>query len=273
MGITQVALIDFIRDNPDATSADVAKQFDSSVKYAATRLKQMADAKRIYVSSTNKTLTNRPVHHYRVVDAPPEAQKPERAEAAAKVKRILTPRSTLVEPSMPLALDLTDTVSTLTRALVDGLVSRVVAEVQSELAVKLAASLSNIKLPALPAPKIVPAKANEYDDAAVVAAVAAPAVVRDRKPKIGVVGLLPQQQAMIKNEFGKDVDLRFWKDESNSMLKSIGATCEIVFVTKWAGHSECETLRSVGAKYKFLPSGGLDQLRDAITDVYLDEAV
>ena len=284
MKLRQEELVAFISANPDATSADVTKQFDVSQPYASTRLKQMLDAKRVYVSRKSRSLSNRTRLHYRVVAVEPGAEKPERAAAAAAqaqtttvgttphVQRTPTVENTLVKPlPATLSLDLTEIVRTLANTLVDSLVSHVVAAVHADLAIKLAASLPNIKLPELPAPA---SEQHTYDDAVVVAGTAAPSkpvVSTVRKPKIGIVGLLPQQKVIIDKEFSNDIDLRYWKDESNASLKSLGIACATTFVTKWASHSQMETLKSVGANCRFLP-GGMEQLRDALTDAYVELA-
>ena len=274
MSINQADLIGFIAEHPDATSADVAAHFGSTLGYASTRLKQMVDAKRIVVSKTGKTLTNRRRNHYQVVPVSPDAEKPERAtvvEKMAKVKRTPTSENTLVNPQPAvLSIDLTDTIKTLAASLVDSLVSHVVAAVHTDLATKLAASLPNITLPQLPAPTTdAPDAQHHYDDAVVVGGTAAPIKPKARRPKIGVVGLLPQQRVVIDKEFSNDIDLLYWKDESNAALKSLGISCSITFVTKWASHSQMETLKSVGANARFL-HGGMDQLRDALTDAYVE---
>ncbi len=72
------------------------------------------------------------------------------------------------------------------------------------------------------------------------------------KPRIGIVGLLPQQQECINREFGDTFELRYWKDESTSALKALGRSCELVFITKWAGHSISETLTSIGATWRMV---------------------
>ncbi len=90
------------------------------------------------------------------------------------------------------------------------------------------------------------------------------------KPRIGIVGLLPQQQECINREFGDTFELRYWKDESTSALKALGRSCELVFITKWAGHSISETLTSVGATWRMV-HGGLSDLKDALTALYVEE--
>ena len=65
-------------------------------------------------------------------------------------------------------------------------------------------------------------------------------------------------------------NIHYWKEEGSAILKAIGRTSEIVFVTKWCAHSATETLKGVGAKWRFV-EGGLSELKSLITALYVEK--
>jgi hypothetical protein len=90
------------------------------------------------------------------------------------------------------------------------------------------------------------------------------------KPRIGILGLLPQQVEVIEREFGDVFNINYWKEEGSSALKTIARSSEIVFVTRWCSHSATETLKSVGAKWRFV-EGGLSELKNLLTALYVEK--
>jgi hypothetical protein len=90
------------------------------------------------------------------------------------------------------------------------------------------------------------------------------------KPRIGILGLLPAQVDVIEREFGDVFNINYWKEEGSSTLKAIGRTSEIVFVTRWCSHGATETLKSVGAKWRFV-EGGLSELKNLLTALYVEK--
>jgi hypothetical protein len=90
------------------------------------------------------------------------------------------------------------------------------------------------------------------------------------KPRIGILGLLPAQVEVIEREFGDVFNLLYWKEEGSSALKTIARSSEIVFVTRWCSHGATETLKSVGAKWRFV-EGGLSELKSLLTALYVEK--
>lgn len=104
----------------------------------------------------------------------------------------------------------------------------------------------------------------------------APQVEKSRPMKVGITGLLPAQAQTIAQEFGDAFDLKFWNGKTGDgreQLKSMGIGCQVVFHhVDHAGHATEATLKSVGAKIVRVP-GGLTNLRDALTRLYVEGAV
>ena len=82
--------------------------------------------------------------------------------------------------------------------------------------------------------------------------------------------MLPAQVEVIEREFGDVFNLLYWKEEGSSALKTIARSSEIVFVTRWCAHSATETLKSVGAKWRFV-EGGLSELKNLLTALYVEK--
>lgn len=87
---------------------------------------------------------------------------------------------------------------------------------------------------------------------------------RTRLPKVTIVGLLPQQQNLINQEFHQAFDLRFWKEGSVQVLKNLTQSSDAVLVmTDWVSHSYVRTIESVGGKEKLrLLKGTMGVLRE-----------
>jgi len=84
-----------------------------------------------------------------------------------------------------------------------------------------------------------------------------------------ILGLLPNQAGMIVEEFGSCFDLRFWKDQSNQMLKQNARNADYVisFLSK-LGHDAESTVKSVNRDIIRCP-GGMTALRNKLTDLYV----
>lgn len=102
-----------------------------------------------------------------------------------------------------------------------------------------------------------------------IAAAATP--TKARLPKVVVIGLLPAQAGMIQSEFHDVFEFDFWKDGSPSQLKDMvrGAEHVIIFSGK-SGHYVEEVLKSAGKPFHRV-MGGMTQLRDLITSLYVKE--
>lgn len=87
------------------------------------------------------------------------------------------------------------------------------------------------------------------------------------KPKVFIAGLQAKQASMIQQEFGGQYDLRFWKDESSSSLKSGASSCDvgILFGSK-SSHNAAEVMRAKCPQCHVV-MGGLTTLRAKLADL------
>ncbi len=95
---------------------------------------------------------------------------------------------------------------------------------------------------------------------------------RERKLKVCVIGLPPQQIALIRDEFADTFDMHFWSSdgvgEGVGKLKSLGISCDKVYVNvARVAHEHTEILTAIGAPYRKF-GGGLTQLRSMLRQLY-----
>lgn len=242
--LTREQVLAYVSSNPGATSKDIAKQFSITPAKAAVKFKQYFDGGYVTRKEVGRTLVKSPIYGYFVHSGiKPEMSKKER------VAHSLASDKTTVS-----ANDLTEMIQSLSTAIAKQIAAQVAVSLQESLPRELAGVVP-------PAPPEVP-KLN-------LAALPAPSPVIAAKPRIGIVGLLPVQQVAIDEEFKDVFDLRYWKDESTSALKALGRSCELVIITKWAGHKYSEVLSSVGATWRFI-GGGLSEVKSALTALYVE---
>lgn len=70
-----------------------------------------------------------------------------------------------------------------------------------------------------------------------------------RKPRIGIVGLLPTQNGVVSEKLAGAVDLEFWNDhQGQGSLEALARGCDAVFLhTRHAGHATDNALKAAGA--------------------------
>jgi hypothetical protein len=140
----------------------------------------------------------------------------------------------------------------LVTSIADRLATEIVSQVRVKLESEVARQLAEITLPPV---------------------VVAPPPPPPPKPVVGVVGMLPAQEEILRKEFDDIFTLRFWNDRtggSNGQLKSLGANCVAVFIhTDHAGHAAEDTLKSVGATIRRVP-GGVTSMKDALTAYFVE---
>lgn len=98
----------------------------------------------------------------------------------------------------------------------------------------------------------------------------------ERMKHIAVVGVTPQQIAIIKGEFGGSADMYFWssdgKGDGDARLKQLGISSDKVFLNVgMVGHKHVEMLKSVGANMQRF-GGGMTQLREMLKHYLKQEA-
>ena len=90
---------------------------------------------------------------------------------------------------------------------------------------------------------------------------------KEAKPSVLVVGLLPQQQAMLQSDFHRTVKLSFWKDGSLKLLQQkAGSVDHVVAMCDFVSHATTDSLK--GHKDKtLLLRGGMGAVRDALASI------
>lgn len=231
-------------ENP-MSSKEVGAKVGLNATSAGVRLSGMLYAKKHRVARVEigRSATNQPRYGYWLMKTPPP--------------KVLTGVDKKEKP-VKSAGALDDMVSSFVDQFADSLVTALVQTLKPRIEAKLREAL----------PQALPQIAPPTQQQTVV-------LSTSHKRKIGVAGLLPQQAALISQEFGDTFDLRFWNGDTGGgikQLKSLGIGCEVVyFNTGFCSHSMEATLRSVGAKVVNF-GGGMTQLRNLLTKYYLEVA-
>ena len=86
-----------------------------------------------------------------------------------------------------------------------------------------------------------------------------------------IVGLLPDQENMIKGEFKDCFRLRFWKDGNPKSLREISGNADhiLTFVDK-IGHKHEDAILASGRKPDRV-TGGMSSLRKRLTEIYVNQ--
>ncbi len=243
--MTRQELLDFLVDNMGATNNEVAEQFNCTLGYDATRTKQLFDDGYTTREPTGRTLTGSQIlKHFAKRSVTPTMPKKERLKAEKPVGERL---------EIGGIGGIGEMIQNLSDAIAKQIAASVVVSLQASLTRELAS--------------VVPQQAPKQLTLNLGNLPPEPPVI---KPRIGILGLLPAQVEVIEREFGDVFNLLYWKEEGSSALKAIGRTSEIVFVTRWCAHSATETLKSVGAKWRFV-EGGLSELKNLLTALYVEK--
>lgn len=88
-------------------------------------------------------------------------------------------------------------------------------------------------------------------------------------PRIGIVGLLPNQQKLIRNEFAEDIDVRFLRQQHND-LKFFGDYKHVLCMRGFMSHAHTEKIKSM--KLPFTMCSGMSDLRDKLTELWIKYA-
>lgn len=92
------------------------------------------------------------------------------------------------------------------------------------------------------------------------------------KPVITIIGLFDSHKQHILRDFGKDIDLRLFNiDEakSQSVISAMKAADKVVFMIKFINH-KVEELAKIADVSPIRVTGGLSQLRDKLTELYVE---
>lgn len=240
--MTRQELLDFLVDNMGATNNEVAAHFNCTSKYAATRTKQLLDTGYTTREPAGRTLTGSQIfRNLAKKSVTPAMPKKERLKAEKPVGERLEIGG------------IGEMIQNLSDAIAKQIAASVVVSLQASLTRELAS--------------VVPQQAPKQLTLNLGNLPPEPPVI---KPRIGILGLLPAQVDAIEREFGEVFHIYYWKEEGSSTLKTIARSSEIVFVTRWCAHSTTETLKSVGAKWRFV-EGGLSELKNLLTALYVEK--
>jgi len=247
--MTRKELLAFIGAYPGATNKQTAAHFGCTAAYAATRTKQLFDTCYTRREVVGHTATGSEIYGNYVVDAA-KVGMPKKERKAAQTASTPKPVGERLENG-----GIGEMIQNLSDAIAKQIASSVVVRLQASLTRELASVIPQHVPPVKQLPLSL---ANLPPEPAVI------------KPRIGIVGLLPAQIDVVEKEFGDVFEVRYWKDEGVAALKALGRACELVLVTKWCNHSATETLKSVGAKWRFV-DGGLTELKTMLTALYVEK--
>jgi len=155
-------------------------------------------------------------------------------------------------------------------ALAEGLARHIIARVRSELALGLRAMT-----PPEPAPEVLVEPTPVVEAPATDAPAPRAAEPQAPRKRVMIVGLLPGQQNTITREFGRELDLRFITSDaqaSNRASELSRRSDAAVLMTKFVSHTAENIIRAGGGRL-IRVSGGMSQLRDALTRLYCEENV
>ena len=249
--MTRDELLAAIRNTDKATNAALAAKFGCTAASMATRTKQLFDKGYVTREIVGRTATGSDIYGYKAHNGvTPTMNKRER------LTTVRQRRDNGKTAQSAQSDDITSMIQNIGNALAKQIVAQVALNLQPLLQRELAQVIPQ-----------QPVEIPQLDVKALISTQTAPK--RERLPTVGIVGLLPQQAGLIATEFGEVFDLRFWNNESNSSLKSMGVACEVVLCTKWCSHSTTETLASVGANWRKV-TGGMNELRTTLTALYVE---
>lgn len=238
--MTRQELLDFLVDNTGATNNEVAAHFNCTSKYAATRTKQLLDTGYTTREPAGRTLTGSQIFR----------------NLAKKTVTPAMPKKERLKAEKPIGERLEiGGIGEMIQNLSDAIAKQIAASVVVSLQASLTRELASV------VPQQAPKQLNLGN---------LPPESPVTKPRIGILGLLPAQVEAIEREFGDVFHIYYWKEEGSSTLKTIARSSEIVFVTRWCAHSTTETLKSVGAKWRFV-EGGLSELKSLLTALYVEK--
>lgn len=242
--MTRQELLDFLVDSKGATNNEIAAHFNCTPGYAATRTKQLFDTGYTTRDFVGRTLTGSQIfRNFAKQAVTPAMPKKERLKAEKPVGERLEIGG----------------IGEMIQNLSDAIAKQIAASVVVSLQASLTRELASVVPQQVSAPKQLTLNLGNL-----------PPLPPVTKPRIGVLGLLPTQVEAIEREFGDVFNIHYWKEDGFSTLKAIGRTSEIVFITRWCSHSATETLKGVGAKWRFV-EGGLSELKSLLTALYVEK--
>ena len=263
MKMSRGELLAYVAAHPNTTSDDLARAFGISLTDAAGRLSRAYTRGNLCREVMHYLPRGNAVYGYRVVEGKPEPMPRQPEQKAVKIA--------------PPAFDLSSGITTLAESIAKQIASQVVHVLQGQLTRELAGAM----LPVAPRHEVPEVSVPVEPPAPPVVEPPAPPVVEppklpvvepvksQRKPKVAVIGVTPQQAGILSSEFADAYDLAFWQNDGIPRLRSIGISCELCLVTKFVSHKATEVLTAQGAHWRKV-TGGIDSIRDALTGYYVE---
>lgn len=92
---------------------------------------------------------------------------------------------------------------------------------------------------------------------------------KERQIRIGIAGLLPQQQQIIKKEFGDEIDVRFLRQQGND-LKFFGNYDHVLCMRGAMSHGQTDKIKSMKIPYTLC--SGMSDLKEKLTGLWVQNA-
>lgn len=224
---------------------------------AAAEAQAQADAEKL---AAQEAQTRAKAEARAAKEAPAAQEHPAPSEAAPPVAAqnpapVLPPQPA---PAAPTATPL---------AQVDRLLDSLGQQLAEQLLVRIVANLTTSLpafFPAVAGP-VAPTEAPAYP--------AAPSAAHAKLPKVAVVGLLPDQEALIRAEFSDHFVLSFPQKNNAGKLRAAAAFSDhVLTMTSFIGHHVENTLKSAGA-HLVRVAGGMTDLRHQLQVLHvMDQA-
>lgn len=230
---------EYLKQHPGSTARQIADTLGFPISRVSSRLSQDKMAGHVRYEVSDSTLSKRPIHSYYLTNN--TASLPNPYEIKRTRKRREMARS--------------EDDGTL-EGLIDALAAALVAQV-----IDRAKPLLRNALPSL-----LPTPPAEDDGTKGVIHPPEPKMLpTPRKPRVAVVGLLPQQAGYISNEYSDVFALNFPDRDAPFQLRKAAEGSDVVFeMTKFIPHAAEEILKKGSAELVRVP-GGLSDLRRALT--------
>lgn len=264
---------EYVRAHPGSTATHVSAALKVSASSAAARLSVLFNSNRLTREEDGRTLAGITRYRYSINPnvSPPNFRAKYTKHGEKRSKRDIVPSvapqpsvapAVAQPPAAPSGLD--DILGQLAGSLVDSLMPRLVPMIRERLHERLQNALQEVTAAELPqvltAP--VPAPTITFQTPPTAAAV-------NVRPIVGVTGLLPIQCGQLQEDFGEQIEFRFWDEGSDkSKLKSMARECEVVFIhVRHARHSVDELLKAHRANIRRV-TGGLSNMRVSIRSYF-----
>lgn len=235
-------IVDYVRDNPGATSSNMSAALGVPGKAMCAHLAIWWQRGLLSREVVAYGPTNQPRYGYRLTESGQRRPTP----SPNVTKRPKAPSPNVTKPIDGLESMLDDMAEKFAQSLADRFATKFRDAVRQKVQAALSAPTSE---PEILPPEVLPKKKHQ--------------------PSVLVCGLLPQQAGMMQREFGQVLDLRFWKDESPSQLKAQAKHVDhVVLFGSKMGHWTSETVESMRDD-AVVVYGGMSALRDKLTELYV----